>query len=60
MPRFSSRVGFPPLGEKWRDTAVAVAGEWRELFTGAELGGENLRLAQVLATLPVGVLVNRE
>ncbi len=60
VPRFSSRVGFPPLGEKWRDTAVAVPGEWRELFTGAELGGANLRLSQVLAQLPVAVLVNRE
>jgi (1->4)-alpha-D-glucan 1-alpha-D-glucosylmutase len=59
VPRFSSRVGFPPLGEKWRDTAVAVAGEWRELFTGAQLGGDSVRLADALASLPVAVLVSR-
>ncbi|HEV7404800.1 MAG TPA: malto-oligosyltrehalose synthase [Chthoniobacteraceae bacterium] len=59
VPRFSSRVGFPPLGDKWRDTAVEAAGAWRELFTGAQLGGENVRIAEALASLPVAVLVSQ-
>ena len=41
-PRLSSRVGFPPVGGKWQDTAIALP-EWaaqralRDLFTGREV-----------------------
>ena len=41
-PRLVSRVGFPPLGEKWQDTAVELPealawSEGREIFTGRDL-----------------------
>ena len=41
-PRLSSRVGFPPIGEKWKDTVVdlpdwAVSRAAKDLFTGREL-----------------------
>ncbi len=60
VPRLSSRVGFPPLGEAWQETAVelpAAAQQARELFTGRELTAEGgrLKLADALATLPFAV-----
>jgi (1->4)-alpha-D-glucan 1-alpha-D-glucosylmutase len=55
-PRLTSRVGFPPTGDRWRDTAVEVPGRWRNLFTGEEMDGGTLRLAEVLRELPVAVL----
>ena len=61
-PRLSSRVGFPPVGDLWHDTAVplpaaASAGHARELFTGSELGleGGALKLSEALAKLPFAV-----
>ncbi len=40
--RLSSRVGFPPIGDRWKDTAIElpeamVVGQAREIFTGREL-----------------------
>lgn len=61
VPRLSSRVGFPPVGERWGDAAVApgAGGAWRDLFTGRKFktNGEPLRLAEVLAEFPCAVLV---
>jgi len=36
VPRFISRVGFPPLGERWGDTALelSTAREWVNVLTG--------------------------
>lgn len=34
VPRLSARVGFPPVGDVWRDTAF----EWPEEFIGREVG----------------------
>jgi (1->4)-alpha-D-glucan 1-alpha-D-glucosylmutase len=63
VPRLSAQVGFPPVGDRWRDTFLscpaALAGSTvRDLFTGAELViGENpIGLADVLRVLPVAVL----
>lgn len=58
VPRLSSRVGFPPIGDKWRDTSLEIAGEWRNVFTGARLSGERLALADVLRDLPVALLIS--
>jgi (1->4)-alpha-D-glucan 1-alpha-D-glucosylmutase len=66
VPRLSSRVGFPPIGEKWKDTAVALSLSFprdgvTELFTGRDLAGGDgaLRLSEALAILPVAVYANQ-
>ena len=64
-PRLSSRIGFPPIGELWKDTAI----EWPEtllrekvsdIFTGRELKieGRQLNLAEALSSLPFAVITN--
>jgi len=61
-PRLCSRVGFPPIGDAWRDTAVQLPGGFRmadELFTGDKIVTESaLPLAQAFARLPFAVLRN--
>lgn len=60
VPRLTARLGFPPVGDVWKDTAV----EWpeafhgrqmRNLFTGAEFTADAspLALADALRVLPV-------
>jgi (1->4)-alpha-D-glucan 1-alpha-D-glucosylmutase len=64
-PRLSSRIGFPPIGESWKDTAVdlpeslAVTNA-RELFTNREILLQNrqLKLADTLSILPFAVITN--
>ena len=63
--RLSSRVGFPPIGEKWKDTTVAFPESLspegaREMFTGHKLGlaGEAMKLSDAMATLPFAVYTN--
>ncbi|HEV7868484.1 MAG TPA: malto-oligosyltrehalose synthase [Chthoniobacteraceae bacterium] len=62
VPRLSSRVGFPPIGERWQDTELPLSsvGEvWRDLFTGREHAADtNLSLASILADFPVAVLTD--
>ena len=65
VPRLSSRVGFPPIGEKWKDTAVElpkslVRDGARELLTGRDLGSNNgtLKLSEALAILPFAIYSN--
>ena len=64
-PRLSSRVGFPPLGERWQDTAMELpeavtTSEGRDVFTGRELKreGHSLRLAEAFGVLPFAVYSN--
>ncbi|MBA3272904.1 MAG: malto-oligosyltrehalose synthase, partial [Chthoniobacterales bacterium] len=64
-PRLTSRVGFPPIGESWEDTAVelpeaAVSGGAKDLFTGRELrsGGNAVRPSDALSELPFAVFTN--
>ena len=65
VPRLSSRVGFPPIGEKWKDTMVAFPESLspegaREMFTGHDLrleGGAK-KLSEAMATLPFAVYTN--
>ena len=64
VPRLSSQVGFPPLGEGWENTEVALgddeaSGKWRELFTGQTIttGTYGLPLAELFAEFPWAVLV---
>jgi (1->4)-alpha-D-glucan 1-alpha-D-glucosylmutase len=65
VPRLSSRVGFPPIGEKWQDTAVGLPASLsregaRELFTGRDLREENgsVKLSEAMAVLPFGAYTN--
>ena len=61
-PRLSSRVGFPPLGQAWRDTAVQMPNgfsEGRDLFTGKTFAAADgkLQLAGAFASLPFAALI---
>lgn len=62
VPRFSSRIGFPPIGELWRETGLALPpdiGRTRDLFTGKEFEpAADLPLAQIFAQLPFAVIVS--
>ncbi len=59
-PRLTARVGFPPVGEAWRDTAVVLPNELRaarDLFTGESVSATGkVPLAQVFARLPFALL----
>jgi len=59
VPRLSSRVGFPPVGGKWKDTMVTLPESLprdgaRELFTARDLLTDNgaLKLSEAMAILP--------
>jgi (1->4)-alpha-D-glucan 1-alpha-D-glucosylmutase len=59
VPRLSSRVGFPPIGEKWKDTMVTFSESLardgaRELFTARDLLADKgaLKLSEAMAILP--------
>jgi (1->4)-alpha-D-glucan 1-alpha-D-glucosylmutase len=65
LPRLSSRVGFPPIGEKWKDTTVAfpesLSSEGgKEMFTGHELrvDGGVIKISEALVALPFAVYTN--
>ncbi len=64
-PRLSSRVGFPPLGDKWQDTFVEIPGDTpahtvRSIFTPAELTIHDgrLPLKDAMSALPFAVVTN--
>jgi (1->4)-alpha-D-glucan 1-alpha-D-glucosylmutase len=58
-PRLSGSVGFPPTGERWKDTALDFqpARPMRDLFTGRDFSP---RLAETLAALPFAAFVTAE
>jgi len=62
VPRFSSRVGFPPIGEKWKDTMVALPQSLRrdgakEIFTGRDLRADDagISVSEAMVSLPFAV-----
>ena len=64
--RLSARVGFPPIGDNWQDTALDAPAELNldgttELFTGRELQFEDRRLAlsEALRVLPFAIVSSR-
>jgi (1->4)-alpha-D-glucan 1-alpha-D-glucosylmutase len=64
VPRLSSRIGFPPVGEKWKDTAVELPDSLSldgatEIFSGQKLQGRELRLAEAMETLPFAVYASQ-
>ncbi len=65
VPRLSARVGNPPVGAAWGNTALALeaggtGGPWRDLLTGQtvslDLAG-SVPVSEVLADFPCAVLV---
>jgi (1->4)-alpha-D-glucan 1-alpha-D-glucosylmutase len=65
VPRLSSRIGFPPTGDRWQDTVIELPENLsleggREIFTGAELSFQNrqIHLAEALSILPFAIVTN--
>jgi (1->4)-alpha-D-glucan 1-alpha-D-glucosylmutase len=65
VPRLSSRIGFPPIGERWKDTVIELpeslsVERGREIFTGRELSIQDrqIRLADAMSTLPFAMITN--
>ena len=63
VPRLSSRVGFPPVGEKWQDTTATLPESvgrkgFRDVFCTGELRIENgqIRLSAAMSQFPFAVL----
>ncbi len=60
VPRLTSRVGYPPMGEKWGDTTIEPTGSMdrSDLLTGNKFRKyTHLRLADILAEFPVAALL---
>jgi (1->4)-alpha-D-glucan 1-alpha-D-glucosylmutase len=64
-PRLSSRIGFPPIGEAWQDTAIQlpqtlVLEKAHDLFTcrPVSVRDRQVKLARALAVLPFAVITN--
>jgi (1->4)-alpha-D-glucan 1-alpha-D-glucosylmutase len=64
-PRLSSRVGFPPIGERWKDTSIELPEtvsleNAHDLFTCHAIRHEarKVSVADALGTLPFGVITN--
>jgi len=58
VQRHSSDLGFPPLGEVWKDTQFALPDSkpWHDVFTGREYSGETVAMSDLFAELPFAVL----
>jgi (1->4)-alpha-D-glucan 1-alpha-D-glucosylmutase len=59
VPRLTSRLGSPPLGLVWDDTAVALPAtqEWKDVATGRAVKNPGAALlADLFAELPFAVL----
>jgi (1->4)-alpha-D-glucan 1-alpha-D-glucosylmutase len=64
-PRLSSRVGFPPISESWKDTTLEIPETLslkhaHDLFTchPVPVQDRRLKLAEALTILPFGVITN--
>jgi (1->4)-alpha-D-glucan 1-alpha-D-glucosylmutase len=64
-PRLSSRVGFPPVGESWKETTLEFPETLplkhaHDLFTCSPIAleGRRVKLADALAILPFAVITN--
>jgi len=64
-PRLSSRVGFPPVGELWKDTAIGFPETLsfehaHDLFTCRPIHheGRHVSVADVMSILPFGAITN--
>ena len=64
-PRISSRIGFPPLGELWKETAIELPealslAQAHDLFTCRPIHRQKrqLNVADALSVLPFAVMTN--
>jgi (1->4)-alpha-D-glucan 1-alpha-D-glucosylmutase len=64
-PRFSSRIGFPPIGEAWQDTAIQLPEPFsvknaHDLFSCQPIRHHKRQVAvrDVLSALPFAVITN--
>ena len=64
-PRLSSRLGFPPIGDRWQDTLIEIPENLpldnvREIFTKREIQplDRQFKVANVLSILPFAVITN--
>lgn len=64
-PRLSSRVGFPPVGERWQDTALELPktlsiAQAHDLFTcrAVRLRKREVKVADALSVFPFAVITN--
>ncbi|MEY2519292.1 MAG: (1-_4)-alpha-D-glucan 1-alpha-D-glucosylmutase, partial [Verrucomicrobiota bacterium] len=63
VPRLSSRLGFPPVGEKWKETAVQLPDSISlegatEIFSGRKLSSADAPLAEAMIALPFAAYTN--
>ena len=65
VPRLSSRVGFPPIGEAWKDTAIELpealpVAQAHDLFTcrPVPLQDRQVKLADPLSIVPFAVITD--
>src|SRR5436853_1346736 len=66
VPRLSSRIGFPPIGDRWKDTMIELPENLsvervREIFTGRELSIQDrqIRLVDAMSTLPFAMVAGQ-
>jgi (1->4)-alpha-D-glucan 1-alpha-D-glucosylmutase len=64
-PRLVTRLGFPPTGEKWQDTALELPEllpleTAHDIFTGRKvtIGNRRINLGEALSALPFAALTN--
>jgi (1->4)-alpha-D-glucan 1-alpha-D-glucosylmutase len=64
-PRLSSRIGFPPIGELWKDTAIELPEmlsleNAHDLFTCRPVPLQNgqVKLSEAFSILPFAVITN--
>ena len=65
VPRLSSRVGFPPTGDRWKDTIIGLPPslrreEVKEIFTSQDLHADDagIRVSEAMRSLPFAVYSN--
>ncbi|HEY6070688.1 MAG TPA: hypothetical protein VIU85_04865, partial [Chthoniobacterales bacterium] len=66
VPRVSSRIGFPPIGDRWKDTAIELPEgfpleRWRQVITGHEfwIKDRQVRVADAMSILPFAMIANQ-
>ena len=65
VPRLSSRVGFPPIGDRWKDTIIGLPQSLRregvkEIFTSQDLHADDagIRVSEAMGSLPFAIYSN--
>lgn len=56
VPVCAGAVASPPLGPNWGDTALAVRGNFENIFTGYKVATAPPQLAEIFGDLPVAIL----